>query len=99
MDSILRRRVAKGLLALRPSKRSEAYEEVVDLKIQINLLEEMYEEMRKWCNYVESPNKAMTDTIEEDISIMLKLQEKSRYYREKYLKLVILSNDLIEEIP
>ena len=29
---------------------------------------------------------------------MVKLQEKAGYYRGKYLKSVILSNDLIEEI-
>lgn len=41
----------------------------------------------------------MVDTIEEDKANMLKLYEKAGYYREKYLKLVILSNELIEEIP
>lgn len=30
---------------------------------------------------------------------MLNLQEEAKYYRENYLKLVILSNDLIDEIP
>lgn len=41
----------------------------------------------------------MVDTLEEDKAIMVKLQKNVGYYREKYLKLVILSNDLIEEIP
>lgn len=41
----------------------------------------------------------MVDALEEDKSIMLKLKGEAKYYREKYLKLVILSNDLIEEIP
>lgn len=41
----------------------------------------------------------MMDTLEEDKAIMVKLQEEARYYREKYLKLVMLSNDLIEKIP
>ncbi|KAI5428922.1 hypothetical protein KIW84_033784 [Lathyrus oleraceus] len=53
MDSILRRRAAEGLLTFHPSKWSEAYEELVELKRQINLLEEAYDEMRKWCTYVE----------------------------------------------
>lgn len=41
----------------------------------------------------------MVDTLEEDRVVMVKLQDKVEYYREKYLKLVILSNDLIKEIP
>lgn len=99
MDSIHGKRDVEGLLGLRTSKWSEAYEEVVGLKRQMNLLEEAYDEMRKWCNYVEIHNKAMVDTIKEDKAIMLKLQEKDGYYMEKYLKFVILSIDLIEEIP
>ncbi|KAI5401354.1 hypothetical protein KIW84_065995 [Lathyrus oleraceus] len=82
MDSILQRRVVEGLLALRPSKWSNAYEEVVDLKRQMNLLEESYDKMRQLCTYVEGHNQAMADTIEDDKAIKLKLQEKAKYYRK-----------------
>lgn len=99
MDSILRIRATEGLLPFSPSKWSEVYEEVVDLKRQMNILKEAYDEMRKWCTYVESHNQAMVGILEEDKAIMLKHQEKDGYYREKYLKLVISSNDLIEKIP
>ncbi|KAI5415293.1 hypothetical protein KIW84_040657 [Lathyrus oleraceus] len=99
MDSILRRRVVEGLLAFRPSKWSEAYEDVVDLKRQMRLLEEAYDEMRNLCIFIEGHNQEMVDTLKEDKTIMVKLQEKAGYYREKYLKLVILYNDPIEEIP
>lgn len=30
---------------------------------------------------------------------MLNLQEEAKYYREKYQKIIILSNNLIDEIP
>lgn len=99
MDSVLRRRVAEGILAFRPSKWSEAYEEVVGFKRQMYLLEEAYEEMRNCCVYIEGHNQEMMDTLEEDNAIMIKLQEEAGYYREKYMKLVILSNDFIKEIP
>lgn len=98
MDSILRRRDTEGLFSFCPFKWSEAYEEVVDLKRQMHLLEEAYNEMRNSCIYIEGHNQEIMDTLEEDKTIMVKLQEKSRYYREKYMKLVILSNDLVEEI-
>lgn len=65
----------------------------------MHLLEEAYEEMRSWCIYIEGHNQEMMDALEEDKVIMVKLQEEVKSYREKYLKLVILSNDLIEEIP
>ncbi|KAI5422490.1 hypothetical protein KIW84_045797 [Lathyrus oleraceus] len=87
------------LLAFRPSKWSEAYEEVVGFKRQIHLLEEAYEEMRSWFIYIEVHNQEIVDALEEEEVIMVKLQEEAGYCREKYLKLVILSNDLIEEIP
>lgn len=65
----------------------------------MHLLEEAYEEMINWCIYIEGHNQEMVDALEEDKAIMVKLQEEVRYYREKYLKLVMLSNDMIEEIP
>lgn len=65
----------------------------------MHLLEEAYVEMRNWCIYIEGHNQEMVDAIEEDKAIMGKLQEEVEYYREKYIKLVMLSNDLIEEIP
>lgn len=73
MDSIIWIRDVEGLLNLHPSKWVKAYEEVVDLKRQMNLLEEVYDEMRKWCTYVEGHNQEMVDTIEEYKDIMLKL--------------------------
>ncbi|KAI5401757.1 hypothetical protein KIW84_066285 [Lathyrus oleraceus] len=73
--------------------------QVVDLKRQMNLIEEAYDEMREWGTYVDGHNQAVTNTIEEDKAIMLNLQKKLECHRERYLKLVILSNDLIDEIP
>lgn len=99
MDSILRRRAVEDLLTYRPSKWSEAYEEVVGFKRQIHLLEEAYEEMRNWCIYIEGNNQEMVDALEEEKAIVEKMKEEARYYGKKYLKLFILSNDLIEETP
>ena len=65
----------------------------------MNLIEEAYDDIIKWGTYVEEHNQAMTYTIEEDKPIMLNLQRKVEHQREKYLKLVILSNDMIDEIP
>lgn len=99
MDSLLQRRAAEGLLAKRPYEWRRDHEEVVDLKRQMNLIEEAYDKMKEWGTYVDGHNQAMADTVEEAKAIMMNLQKKDEYYREKYLKLVILSNDLIDEIP
>lgn len=48
---------------------------------------------------MEDHNQIMVEPIEEDKSIMLDLKRNSDHHREEYLKLVILSNDLIDEIP
>lgn len=76
-----------------------AYKEIVELKRQMDLIDEAYEEMRELGTYMEEQNQIMADTIEEDRSIMLELKRKSNHHGEEYLKLVLLSNDLIEEIP
>lgn len=65
----------------------------------MHLLEEAYEEMRNWCIYIEGHNQETVDDLEKDKVIMVKLQEEVGYYREKYINLVMSSNDLIEEIP
>lgn len=65
----------------------------------MNLIDETYEEMWEWGTYMEGRDQTMADTIKEDKSIMLELKKKSDHYREEYLKLFLLSNDLIEEIP
>lgn len=65
----------------------------------MHLLEEAYEEMGSWWIYIEGHNQEMVDALKEDKVIMVKLQEEVGYYRETYLKLVILSNDVIDEIP
>lgn len=77
MDSILRRRATEGLLAFRPSKWSEAYEEVVNLKRQMHILEKEYDDMRNWYIYIEGHNQEMVDTLKEDKAIMVKLQEEA----------------------
>lgn len=84
---------------MHPSEWRREYEEIVELKRQMNLIDEAYEEMREWGTYMEEQNQTMIDTIKEDKSTMLELKIKSDHHREEYLKLVLLSNDLIEEIP
>lgn len=65
----------------------------------MDLLGETYEDMRELETYMENRNKSMSKTIEEDKGIMLELKRKSAPYRKEYLKLVILSNDLMDKIP
>lgn len=99
MYSLMQRRVTKGLLTRRPFEWRRAYKEVADLKIQMTVIEEAYNEMKEWGTHAEKHNKTMAETIEEDNAIMLNLQKKVEHHREKYLKLVILSIDVIDDTP
>ncbi|KAI5394975.1 hypothetical protein KIW84_061545 [Lathyrus oleraceus] len=64
------------------------------------LLADVYHSLRKkHTKKGEGHNGVMVDTIEKDKAIMLNLKRKVEHHMEKYLKLVILSNDLIDEIP
>lgn len=65
----------------------------------MDFLDEAYEEMGEWGTYTKNQNQAMSETIEEEKGIMLELKRNSDHHREKYLKLSILSNHLINQIP
>lgn len=51
----------------------KAYEYVVELRGQMKLMENAYDEMIRWITYIEGHNQEMMDTIEEDKAIMLNL--------------------------
>lgn len=65
----------------------------------MELMEDAYDEMKWWRTYIEGHNEEMIDTIGVDKAIMRELQKKVEHHMEEYLKLVMLSNDLIDKIP
>lgn len=53
----------KRLLSRCSYEWSKSYEEVLELKIQMNVLDEAYEEMREWGTYIMNQSQAMFETI------------------------------------
>lgn len=57
MDSILRRRTVERLLARRSYEWEKAYEDVVELRRQMKLMENANDEMRGYKTYIEGTIK------------------------------------------